>query len=417
MGKRIPPSKKLGQAISVLLREGASGAGHPLDRLMKLAATYMLQVTVEQEVTEFLGRAHYQRGERKRPGWRSGYDSQQIRTAQGKLILAHPYVRECPETFSSKLEAVIGRRSPLLEEMVTRMWVGGLSTRDVENLFVDTLGEKVLSKSGVSEITEKLKGEFEAWRKRDLSDLKIVYLFLDAIYLPVRQGSDEKEGVLCAYGITEEGKKVLLHLDLGSRESYDAWLGFLHDMTSRGLGESLLIISDGNPGCIKAIRQVFPTALRQRCQVHKMRNILAKLPKAVIPQMKRLIQPVFLAPSFKEGIRRGQALIARFKGRYPSAMEALARDLEATLVYLKFPREHHKNIRTTNLLERTFGEGRRRTKVIPRFPTETSCLKLVYATLITVSSRWRGLAMTPKIQRELEAIRRELFPIQKIAAA
>lgn len=417
MAPRIPPSKQMKQAIVELLNGRLETQTHPLDQFLKQASTYMLQSALEQEVTEFLGRAHYQRSSRRRPGWRNGYEPKRLRTPQGVLTLAHPQVRQADEPFSSKLDDTWGRRSPNLEALATRMWVRGLSNRDIEALFVETFGERLLSKSGVSKISEQLAVEFEGWRKRDLSDLKIAYLFLDAIYLPVRQGSTEQEGVLGAYGITEEGKKVLLHLGLGNRESYDAWLSFLHDVTARGLVEPLLVISDGNPGLIKAIRHVFPRALRQRCQVHRMRNILAKLPKAVIAQMKRLIQQVFLAPTYESGLARGRALIARFRGRYPAAMEALENDLEATLAYLKFPKEHHKSIRTTNLMERTFGEGRRRTKVIPRFPTETSALKLVFATLVTASKNWRGLAMTPRILRRLDAIRQELFRGTKLIAA
>ena len=417
MGQRIAPSKQMEQEIFQVLKEGLGNEVHPLDQFIKQASTYMLQVALEQEVTEFLGRAHYQRGDRKQLGWRNGYEPKRVRTTQGVLTLAQPQVRQTEQPFSSRLAQALQSRSPHLKELVTRMWVRGLSTRDVEDLFVETFGERVVSRSGVSEISEKLKKELDAWRKRDLSELKVIYLFLDAIYLAVRQGSEEQEGVLCAYGITEDGEKVLLHLDLGSRESYDAWLSFLHDMTARGLKEPLSVISDGQPGLLKAIRQVFSTALRQRCQVHRMRNILAKLPKAVMKQMKQLIQQVFLAPSYEKGLSRGRALIARFKDRYPAAMEALEKDLEACLVYLKFPKEHHKSIRTTNLLERTFGEGRRRTKVIPRFPTETSCLKLVHATLITVSKRWRGLVMTPKILRQLDTVRQELSSQRQMVAA
>jgi transposase-like protein len=118
------------------------------------------------------------------------------------------------------------------------MYVRGLSTRDVEGMFVDALGQRILSRSGVSRITSRLQKDFDNWRKRDLSQLKVVYLFLDAIYLALRQGTKEKEGILYAYGILENGKEVLLHLALGSRESYDSWLSFLHDMTAQGLGRA-----------------------------------------------------------------------------------------------------------------------------------------------------------------------------------
>jgi transposase-like protein len=228
-----------------------------------------------------------------------------------------------------------------------------------------------LSKSTVSRITQKLNGDFETWRQRDLSDLNVVYLFLGGEYHAARQGTDEKEGVLSAYAILEDWRPVLLHLDLKPRESYDAWLSFLQDMVARGLQDPLVIF-DGAAGLHKAVKRMWPRAFRQRCQVHKMRNILAKLPRVMQGQMKRLIQQVFLASSHAQALKRGRALIAQFRDRYLAAMKCLERDLEECVTYLRFPSAHHHRIRTTNRLERLNGEGRRRTKVIPRFPTERS---------------------------------------------
>ena len=190
-----------------------------------------------------------------------------------------------------------------------------------------------------------------------------------------------------------------------------------HDLTVRGLGEPLLIILDGNPGLAKAVRQVFPGVRRQRCQVQKMRNILAKLPRLAQRELKPLLQQVFLAPDHRTALRRGRALLARFRDRFPSAMECLEKDLEECVTYLLFPGEHRKRVRTTNLLERTFGETRRRTKVIPRFPGERACLTLLFATLITAAARWRGVRMTPKILRALDALRTEGAPRKEQAAA
>jgi transposase-like protein len=251
-----------------------------------------------------------------------------------------------------------------------------------------------------------LNADFEVWKKRDLSELKVVYLFLDGQYHAVRQGTEEKEGVLSAYALLEGGEPVLLHLELGEGESFDAWLAFLQDMTARGLGDPLMVIFDGAPGLKKAIRRVWPKAFRQRCQAHKMRNILAKLPRAMQGRLKKLIHQVFLAPSYEDALKRGRTLITRFKDRYPAAMECLEKDLEESVTYLRFPGEHHVRIRTTNRLERLNGEGRRRTKV-PRFPTERSCLSLLYATLITASAKWRGVIITPAILRKLDKLRTE----------
>jgi transposase-like protein len=223
----------------------------------------------------------------------------------------------------------------------------------------------------------------------------------------VRSETTEQEGLLAAYALCEDGRMVLLHLALGPRESTDAWVVCLPELTTRGLAAPLLVIHDGSPALAKAVRQVFPGVRRQRCQVHKLRNILAKLPRLAAQQLKPLIQQVFLAPDYRTGLRRGQALVARFRDRYPSAIECLEKDLAECLTCLRFPGEHRKRIRTTNLLERTFAESRRRTKVIPRFPKERSCLTLVYATLITASQKWRGIRMTPKILRALDGVRRE----------
>ena len=276
-------------------------------------------------------------------------------------------------------------------------------------MLAEALGEQVLSRTGVSRLTARQQKDFDAWRKRDLSQFKVVYLFLDAIYLALRQGTKEKEGILCAYGILENGKKVLLHLALGSRESYDSWLSFLHDIAGRGLDEPLLVVCDKHKSLRKALREVFPPAFKQPCLAHKMRNILCKVPRKMQKEIKRLVQQGFYASSYEDGLRLGQELIARLGGRYPSAMECLAEDREECLTYLKFP----KATRTTNLLKRLFGEGRRRTKVIPRFPSEESCLRLIYASLITASKSWKGVRMTPDIWWGLEALSREAFGHQQ----
>jgi len=390
--------------------------GHPLDNFVRLGVRYMLQVAVEQEVEDYLGRSHYRRGSRRKNGWRNGYEPGKVKTADGILEIDLPQLRATEEPYHSRLAQALREGSDALGKMITEMYVRGLSTRDIENMFIETLGQRLLSRSSVSRITHRLQQDFDAWRKRDLSGLRVLYLFLDAVYLPLRQGVKEKEGVLCAYGILENGKKVLLHLALGSRESYDSWLSFLHDMTARGLEEPLLVTSDKHKGLKKAVREVFPHAFKQPCLAHKIRNILCKLPKKIEKEIKPLIKQVFYASSYEEGIKLGNELIARFRDRYTSAMECLEEDLAECLTYLRFPSAHWKVIRTSNLLERTFGEGRRRTKVIPRFPTESAGLRLLYATLITASQSWKGIRMPPDIWFEIELLRREAFaePSQRV---
>ncbi len=402
--KRIPPSVQMQQALTQTLQAGF--AGHPLRQFVARAAELMLQVGLEAQVEAFFGRGHYARGSRLQPGWRNGYDTHTLTTEAGPLGLRPPKVRGTVRPFRAVLPAALAQGTPELRALVTRAYVRGLSVRDIAGLYAEVFGG-AYSKSAARRATATLQAEFDTWRTRDLSELKVCYLFLDGQFHAVRSGTSEKEGILAAYALLEDGRAVLLHLALGPRESTDAWVAFLHDLTARGLGEPLLIIVDGSPGLAKAVRQVFPGVRRQRCQVHKMRNILAKLPRLAQRELKPLIQQVFLAPDHRTALRRGRALLARFRERFPSAMECLEKDLEECLTALLFPVEHRKRIRTTNLLERTFEESRRRTKVIPRFPGERACLTLVFATLITAAEQWRGVRMTPKILRALDALRAE----------
>jgi len=405
--KRVPPSVRLKEEIEGLLgaTEATPTEEAPMVGFVGRLARYMLQVAIEAEATAFLGREHYRRGERQRVGWRNGYEPKHVQSEAGVLELAVPQLRGTADTFRPAIADRLRTRTADLEGLVRGMYVRGLSTQDVSALYHDTFGASRLSKSTVSRVTQHLNQDFDVWRRRDLSDLAVAYLFLDGQYHAARQGSDEKEGVLSAYALLEDGRPVLLHLDLGPRESYDAWLSFLQDLVTRGLHEPLLIVMDGAPGLVKAVKRIWPRAYRQRCLAHKMRNVVAKLPRLMQSKMKGLVHQVFGAPTYAAALKRGRDLIAKFKDRYPAAMECLERDLEECVTYLRFPEAHHQRIRTTNRLERLNGESRRRTKVIPRFPTERACLSLLYASLITASKHWRGIPMTVSDVKQLQQLR------------
>jgi transposase-like protein len=288
------------------------------------------------------------------------------------------------------------------------MYVRGLSTRDIEDLFEDVQGQKLLSRNGVSELSKVLWKEYETFCERDLSGFEVVYLFLDAVYESMRLNRGSKEGILVAWGITREGHRVLLHLMLGNKESYENWRDLLRNMVKRGLRVPLLITSDGAPGLIRAIEQIWLKSLRQRCLVHKVRNIVAKLPAEAIPEVKAHLRSVFEAPTLEAGKKRAQEVLYKYQALYPSAMKAFSEDLEACLNHLKCPVKHRKAIRTTNLLERTFEEQKRRTKIIPRFFDEKSCLKLVFSTLIRVSQRWQRIRITSFELAQIDKLRKEL---------
>jgi transposase-like protein len=408
--KRIPPSQQIRQEISTLFSEGIREETNILTELVNKGVQHLLQEALEQEVTDHLGRGHYERRREEEPhrGYRSGYEPKEVKMSEGKVELKVPQLRETLEPYHSKVLPLIGRKSSLLEPLVQEMYARGLSTRDIEDLFRDAKGEKLLSRSAVSEMTEVLWREYKTFCERDLSGFDVVYLFLDAVYESMRFYRGPKEGILVAWGITREGYRVLLHLKLGNKESYENWRDLLRDMVKRGLRVPLMITSDGAPGLIRAVEEMWPKSLRQRCLVHKGRNIAAKLPSEVIPEVKAHLRSVFEAPTYEAGKKRAQEVLEKYQELYPSAMKAFSEDLEASLNHLKCPVRHRKAIRTTNLLERTFEEEKRRTKIIPRFFDEKSCLKLVFSTLIRVSQRWQRIRVTPFELGQIDKLRREL---------
>jgi putative transposase len=408
--KRIPPSEQISQEISCLLSEGIGGDANILKELVTKAVQRVLQEAVEQEVTDHLGRERYERRRKDEPdqGYRNGYEPTRVKTAEGVVGVKVPQVREAPQPYRSKIVSQVKRLTPCLERMVQEMYARGLSTRDIEDLFQDAHGKPLLSRTAVSEMTEALWEEYESFCQRDLSGFEVVYLFLDAVYESMRFYRGPKEGLLAAWGITRGGHRVLLHLTLGNKESYEDWREMLRDMVKRGLKPPVTITSDGAPGLIGAIEQVWPKSLRQRCLVHRMRNIVAKLPSEAIPEVKAHVDAVYRAPTYEAGQKLATEVLDKYRDLYPSAMKAFSEDLEACLVHLRCPVVHRKAIRTTNLLERTFEEEKRRTKVIPRFFDEKSCLKLVFATLIRVSQRWQRVRMGTFELAQIDRLRREL---------
>ena len=400
MKRQLPSQTLEEQFLSPATRQA------PLSESIRLGAQLMLQKAVELEVTEFLGRDHYQRsGDGLLQGYRNGYEDKRVQTAEGPLHLKMPQVRDTIEAFDSVWLRALVRRSEKLAALIPQLYVKGLSTRDIEAALTNTLEVEGMSKSTVSTLCGQLKKDFEQWQNRDLTEHKILYLFCDGIYLRLRPEDEKAVAVLCAYGVRDDGKKVLLHLAVGDKESTVCWKSFFQDMKQRGLVEPLLVILDGNNGLRKAVRDCFPGSWVQRCQVHRMRNILCKLPEKARPGLKKLIQKAFTAPSHKVGLQRAQAVVAMYEQEYPEAMKCLATDLEEVLTTLRFPESHRKRIRTTNLLERLFGEGRRRSKVVPRFMSERCGLSLLFAVLVDASAGWHGVKIAPALAQQLQALR------------
>jgi len=223
------------------------------------------------------------------------------------------------------------------------------------------------------------------------------------VYESLKQQAGCSQAVLVTWAILRDGSKVLLHMSLGNKESHEGWLEHFRSLVSRGMPTPLTVTSDGAPGCVKAIKGMWPEAERIRCWVHKMRNVLDKVPEDQREAIRRLLLDVRDAPDYETGQQRAAAFIDGYRSKLPSAVACFADDLEASLAHLKLPTLHHKSIRTTNLVERGFEEERRRSKVIPKFRTEKECLKLVFATLWRASQRWLKVKFTDIERKQLEA--------------
>ena len=415
MSKRVSPIERVRADIDELFASD-SELGEVLEEVARLGVRLLMQTALEAEVTEFLGRERYVRSERAREGSRNGHCPTTVKTTSGPITLERPKLRNTDEIYTSRLLGTGVSRTNALESLVIASFVRGLSVRDVEAALAEALGsEAALSKSTVSRICEAIKCEFEDWRTRDLSGVHLDYLFLDGSHFKFHQGAGA-EPVLCAWGITTEGAPVFVGLAPGESESHDAWADFLADLTGRGLVEPLLVVSDGAPGLIGAAEVVLAKSLRQRCLIHRARNVLAKVPKAAQAEVKAEFWKIFDeidAPAGQEAVNVARGRIAAFEKRYettyPAAVKCLTTDLSSLTVYLRFPKEHWKRIRHSNFIERTFGETRRRVKVIGRLPGERSCLSLVWAVLDRASKGWRGVKHTPATTRLLGDLRRQLL--------
>jgi putative transposase len=407
MSQRIAPSERKAQELRALL-EGqgeAQSGGELLSALVRLSTERILQEALEQEQTEALGRARYERRAGSQ-GYRNGDENGTLKTAEGVLRLQVPQISGRPESVRSQLWSGLANTSEVLKRLIVEMYAGGMSQRDIEYSLEKALGEFVLSKSTVSELTDTLTQEYEAFRTRDLSGYAVAYLFMDAVYEPLRRWGS-KTGVFCVWAICVDGRKVLLTLSTANSESYESCLEVLRDLVKRGLQTPVTITTDGAAGLTKAIDAIWPKALRIRCWFHKMQNLQQKVPPQAWPEFKTLVADMRDAPTVAEAERRRQGIVTRYQRDFPEACRCLLDDADASLHHLYVPQRHQPYVRTSNLAERAFEEERRRTKVIPHLWDEGSVVKLVFAVLIRVSERWGKKCFSEFEQQQIRSLRRQ----------
>ena len=406
--QRVAPSVIARQQLQELLAGGADHGSNIVSALVETVTRLVVQELLEGEQADYLGgRGRYERRTQGQVGSRNGYQPGRVRTAEGAFEVAVPQVRGAGEPFRSSLMGFLDGNSEVLERLVSEMYARGLSTRDVEDAFRDATGKLLISKSAVSEITDRLWEDYQAFISRDLSDIAVEYLFVDAIFESLRRHG-AKEALLVAWCIASDGRKHLLHLAVGNKESQACWTEFFRSMLGRGLRLPTTITSDGAPGLINAVTACFPASIRIRCWFHRLANIRAKLPDDTAGQVLAHVYAVRDAPTLDAARAAADRFINTYGREYPAAVACFSDDLDALLAIHRVPVRHRIRVRTTNLAERSFVEERRRTKVIPRFPNEQAAMKLVFATMIRAADRWCRVSISDLERHQLRLLRAEL---------
>jgi putative transposase len=379
-------------------------------RIVREATRLMIEQALEAEVEDAVGRRYYAHGKAGEDdvvrAMRNGLRKGRIDSAEGVIEFAAPQVRGLPG-WSSDVRTALAGKSEELSRLAVEMYARGLSMRDIEAAFTDTAGRCVLSRTAASAVCERLWGEYQAFATRDLGELDIVYLFVDGVAERLHLGQP-REAVLAAWGIDGNGAKHLLALLPGLKESTGACLDFLRDLTARRMADPVLVITDGAPGLIAAVEQLFPASLRQRCLAHKLRNLEAKVPAERWREFGPMARAVYQASSPALARLARDEFVKTWARELPSATACFEDDFEACIAHLRLPIGHRRVIRTTNLLERMFGEERRRTKVIPHAFGEKAVMKLMYAALMRARQGWRNVIVTAFEVKQIETLRDHL---------
>jgi len=385
--------------------DGEQPSGFSLEALVRSSAQRMLQGALETEVTEVLQRLPGEKSSSSEGfrGYRNGYHPERVvSTAVGALHIKQPRVSDMPEEagrFRSKLIKPYKRRSEGLDALFPRLFIEGLATRDFEPALRFLVGEEApLSPSSISRLNRQFKDEYEAWKRRDLINLKIVYIWADGIY--IKAGiADEKLCLLVVMGADITGRKHLLGLVEGYRESKESWLELLRDLKSRGLNEPAVAVADGGLGFWAALPEVWQQTREQLCWLHKTRNILDKLPKREQKEATERIRAIYLASDKAAAKYLADKLIAEWKQiGYFKAAECLEQALDRLLTFYRFPTAHARHLRSTNIIESPFASVRLRTNAARRFRSARSGLHLVFKLLERASTGWQTLCHAEKLK-------------------
>lgn len=388
----------------------------PLSEVLRNGARALLAQAIEAEVTEFLAK-HV---DLKTPAGlhrvvRHGHlPEREVMTGIGPVGVRQPRVRDRGAgdgagriRFTPAILPPYARRSRSLEVLIPILYLRGISTGDFAEALAALLGKDApgLSASTITRLKDVWLDEHEHWRKRDLSAKRYVYVWADGIYLQTRL-EDAKQCILVVIGATPEGKKELLGFTDGARESAQDWRELLLDLRNRGLVVAPeLAVADGALGFWKALGELWPSTREQRCWVHKIANVLNKLPNSQQPKAKRSLQEIWMAETSKDAETAFDAFIAAYQLKYHKAAACLATDRQALLAFYDFPAEHWKHLRTANPIESTFATVRHRTIRTKGCLSNKTALAMVFKLVDAAQKSWRRLDGHNQLPKLIQGVR------------
>lgn len=390
----------MSEATSSTIEFPATSSRDALTEILREGAQRMLATAIQAEVREWIdSHAHLADEAGRRQVVRNGrLPLRSITTGVGRIEIAQPRVhdRRPPgerEKFSSQLLPPYLRKTKSIEELIPWLYLKGVSTGGFGEALQSLLGAESpgLSASTITRLKGVWEAEYGDWNRRSLSGREYVYLWADGVHFNIRLGEDGQCCMLVLMGVTPAGKKELIAVHDGFRESEQSWKELLLDVQARGLVvDPKLATGDGALGFWKALPQVFPQTREQRCWVHKTANVLDKLPKRMQPGAKEKIHQIYMADTRRHAGEAFDLFLKTYEAKYPKAADCLRKDREALLAFYDFPAEHWKHLRTTNPIESTFATVRLRTKRTKGSGSRTACLAMAFKLMQSAEKRWRA---------------------------
>ena len=384
-----------------------------LTEVLRQGAQRLLASAVEAEVQEFLVEHGDLKVDKNKARFvRNGYlPERNIQTGIGKVAVTLPRVRDRAVVkdglhFGSSIIPRYLRRSGDLNELLPLLYLKGLSTNDFVEALTPLVGEKAqqLSPGVISRLKAHWEGDYEQWCQRDLSGSCYVYWWVDGIHLQARL--EEKQCVLVVMGVTETGKKELVAIETGYRESKESWLAVIKGLECRGLQTPPYVaVGDGALGFWGALNERFPTTAHQRCWFHKMGNVLDKLPKSLQAEAKTALQEIWMSPTKTAAYKAFDTFIKRYQARYPKATDCLLKDKEALLTFYDFPAEHWQSLRTTNPIESTFATVRHRTRKAKGCFSRMTILTMAFKLIQSAEKRWHRIRGFDQVANVIQGVR------------